>query len=48
MSQNRIVQRVMTVAWLSQQGVPSIEQMWISIRYPDGPKKVPKGKSAKA
>lgn len=47
MSQNSIVQRGMTVAWLSQQGVPSIEQMWISIRYPDGPKK-PKGKKGKS
>ena len=42
MSTNSIVQRAMTNAWLSQQGVPSIEQQWVAIRYPDGPKK-PKG-----
>ena len=38
MSQNSIVQSAMTNAWLSQQGVPSIEEQWIAIRYPNGPK----------
>ncbi|MDF1755943.1 MAG: group II intron reverse transcriptase/maturase [Verrucomicrobiales bacterium] len=37
-----IVIRAMTNQWLSDQGVPagegSIEQQWINIRYPDGPK----------
>ena len=35
MSHNSIVQRAMTDRWLSQQGVPSIRQQWIAIRYPD-------------
>jgi RNA-directed DNA polymerase len=47
MSHNSIVQRAMTNAWLSQQGVPSIEQQWVAIRYPDGPKK-PKGRRGKS
>jgi RNA-directed DNA polymerase len=38
MSHNSIVQRAMTDAWLAEQGVPSLEKMWVSIRYPDGPK----------
>lgn len=38
MSSNSIVQRAMTNAWLTQQGVPSLEKQWVSIRYPDGPK----------
>jgi hypothetical protein len=25
--------------WLDQQGVPSIENQWINIRYPNGPAK---------
>ncbi len=50
MSGNSIVQRAMCNTWLAEQKVPSIEQQWISIRYPDGPKKPQgkKGKSAKA
>lgn len=39
MSHNSIVQRAMTDAWLEEQGVPSLERQWISIRYPDGPKR---------
>ena len=39
MSHNSIVQRAMTNQWLSDQGVPSIEKLWVTIRYPDGPKK---------
>ena len=39
MSHNSIVQRAMTDAWLAEQGVPSLEKQWVSIRYPDGPKK---------
>ena len=42
MSGNSIVQRAMSNAWLKQQGVPSIKEQWISIRYPNGPKG-PKG-----
>ncbi|MFT5467322.1 MAG: hypothetical protein ACI8UO_002426, partial [Verrucomicrobiales bacterium] len=30
--------RAITNQWLSDQGVPSIEKQWVSIRYPDGPK----------
>ncbi len=50
MSANSLVQRAMTNDWLSQQGVPSIEQQWVNIRYPDGPKKAKgrKGTSATA
>ena len=39
MSHNSLVQRAMTNKWLEEQGVPSLEEQWISIRYPDGPKK---------
>ena len=42
-----IVTRAMTNQWLSDQGVPSIEQQWIKIRYPDGPKPKSKGRSKK-
>jgi RNA-directed DNA polymerase len=38
LSNTSIVTRAMTNQWLSDQGVPSIEQQWINIRYPDGPK----------
>ena len=38
MSHNSIVQRAMTDAWLAEQGVPSLEKQWVSIRYPDGSK----------
>ena len=39
MSHNSLVQRAMTNAWLTKQGVPSLEKLWVSIRYPDGPRK---------
>jgi RNA-directed DNA polymerase len=39
MSHSPIVERAMTDAWLAEQGVPSLEKQWVSIRYPDGPKK---------
>ena len=35
MSHNSIVQRAMTDRWLAEQGVPSIREQWIAIRYPD-------------
>lgn len=38
LTQTSIVGRAMTNQWLSDQGVPSIEKQWISIRYPNGPK----------
>lgn len=38
MSHNSLVQRAMTDTWLEEQGVPSLEKQWVSIRYPDGPK----------
>jgi RNA-directed DNA polymerase len=38
MSQNSKVRGAMTNQWLIDQGVPSIANQWISIRYPDGPK----------
>lgn len=38
MSQNSLVRAAMTNQWLDQQGVPSIANQWINIRYPDGPK----------
>jgi len=40
MSNNSLVQRALTNEWLTAQGVPSLEKQWVSIRYPDGPKKV--------
>ena len=39
MSHNSLVKRAMTNAWLAEQGVWSLEQQWVSIRYPEGPKK---------
>lgn len=39
MSQNSLVRMAMNNEWLIGQGVPQIEQQWILIRYPDGPKK---------
>ena len=39
MSQNSLVRMAMTNEWLTDQGVPQIEQQWTLIRYPDGPKK---------
>ena len=37
-SHTSIVLRAMTVKWLEDQGVPSIEKQWCLIRYPNGPK----------
>lgn len=34
-----IVLRAMTVKWLEDQGIPSIEKQWNLIRYPNGPKR---------
>jgi RNA-directed DNA polymerase len=39
MSQNSKVRAAMNNEWLDQQGVPSIENQWINIRYPNGPAK---------
>ena len=39
MSHNSLVKRAMNNEWLAQQGVPSLEHQWVSIRYPNGPKK---------
>ena len=39
MSQNSKVRGAMNNEWLAQQGVPSIENQWINIRYPNGPAK---------
>ncbi len=44
MCDNSIVKRAMTNQWLWDQGVPSIEKQWISIRYPNGPKRKAGGK----
>jgi hypothetical protein len=38
MSQNPLVRRAMTNDWLAKQRLHSMEQQWVSIRYPDGPK----------
>ncbi|MGJ8634499.1 MAG: group II intron maturase-specific domain-containing protein [Luteolibacter sp.] len=38
MSRNSIVHRAMTDAWLKEQGVPNLNERWIAIRYPGGPK----------
>ncbi|MEM8953404.1 MAG: hypothetical protein AAGD22_04550 [Verrucomicrobiota bacterium] len=35
MSGNSMLQRGMTNRWLTEQGLPSIAQQWINIRYPD-------------
>ena len=43
MSNNSLVKRAMTNDWLAEQGVPSLEKQWVSIRYPDGPKRVKSG-----
>jgi RNA-directed DNA polymerase len=37
MSATSIVSRALSVDWLKRQGVPSLEEQWIAIRYPDGP-----------
>lgn len=39
MSQNSKVRVAMNNEWLDQQGVPSIENQWINIRYSNGPAK---------
>jgi len=39
MSHNSLVKRAMNNVWLAEQGVPSLEKQWVSIRYPDGPEK---------
>jgi len=39
MSHNSLVKRAMNNEWLAAQGVPNLEKLWVSIRYPDGPKK---------
>jgi RNA-directed DNA polymerase len=38
MSQMSLVRWAMNNAWLAEQGLPSLEKQWCSIRYPDGPK----------
>ena len=38
MSHTSIVNRALSVDWLEAQGVPSLEEQWIAIRYPNGPK----------
>ncbi len=35
MSHNSIVQRGLTDRWLAEQGVPSIREQWIALRYPN-------------
>lgn len=39
MSQTSVVRAAMNNQWLADQGVPSIANQWINIRYPDGPAK---------
>jgi len=43
MSHTSIVKRAMSNEWLEQQGVPSLEKQWVSIRYPDSSKKRRRG-----
>lgn len=43
MSQNSLVRRALTNQWLAEHGVPSLEELWVSIRYPDGPKRAKSG-----
>jgi len=38
MSQMSLVRWAMNNEWLEEQGLPSFEKHWCSIRYPDGPK----------
>lgn len=38
MSQNELVRWAMNNDWLAEQGLPTLEKQWCSIRYPDGPK----------
>ena len=38
MSQMSLVRWAMNNGWLEDQGLPSLEKQWCSIRYPDGPK----------
>ena len=39
MSRNPIVHQALSVNWLTEQGLHSLEAQWINIRYPDGPKR---------
>ena len=41
LSRNSIVHQALTVRWLTEQGLHSLETQWINIRYPDGPKRPP-------
>ncbi|MDB2673814.1 hypothetical protein N9Y81_02545, partial [Akkermansiaceae bacterium] len=38
MSQMSLVRWAMNNDWLEEQGLPSLEKQWCSIRYPNGPK----------
>lgn len=38
MSRNSLINRALSVDWLRCQGVPSLEEQWVAIRYPNGPK----------
>jgi hypothetical protein len=38
MSRNELVRRAMNNDWLPEQGLPSMEKQWVSIRDPGGPK----------
>jgi hypothetical protein len=38
MSQNELVCRATNKDWLAEQGLPSMEKQWVSIRDPGGPK----------
>ncbi len=42
MSQMSLVRWAMNNDWLEEQGLPSLEKQWSSIRYPDGPTCSPK------
>lgn len=38
MSQNSLVRRAMTDAWIFEQGVPNLTEQWVAIRYPNNSK----------
>jgi RNA-directed DNA polymerase len=42
MSRNSLINRALSVDWLRCQGVPSLEEQWVAIRYPNGPKRSPR------
>jgi RNA-directed DNA polymerase len=44
MSQTSLVRTAMTNRWLAGQGLQCMEQRWVSIRYPGGPKGRPANK----